>query len=245
MRKQSNAFLLLLLLFPISQSNSEVLCVQKNGKITNDSVDLSRSFKVADSKCPRGFVKLLDTSTFIGPQGATGPQGTQGATGATGPQGPAGMVDVSSCVTESIWRTTVCAEGGACTMSLSCGGGVVSGGTASSNGSRMGDIVVNYVYGNWDGSNSFSSVGLYKSYATSIQRMVSAPFDYPIGITITTTSERGAGGHLPWLSITCCPTALSTRSIKLKTESDSIGLLGSITPDQVDGNGEKAIQKMP
>lgn len=45
---------------------------------------------VTTSKCPRGFVSILDTNLVRGPQGQAGAPGTAGAQGATGPQGVAG-----------------------------------------------------------------------------------------------------------------------------------------------------------
>ena len=65
----------------ISNANADTICVKK--KVTaKNAVSLARNIKVVGGEeCPKGFVKLLDTQTFVGPQGEKGDKGEDGIDG--------------------------------------------------------------------------------------------------------------------------------------------------------------------
>jgi len=65
-------------------ANADKLCIKLNFNKKTSKVSAA---KAVAAVCPKGFTELVDTSTFVGPQG---PAGASGSNGAVGPQGPAG-----------------------------------------------------------------------------------------------------------------------------------------------------------
>ena len=67
-----------------STANADTICIKK--KVTSkNAVSLARNIKVIQGEeCPKGFVKLLDTQTFVGPQGEKGDKGDKGDAGLDG-----------------------------------------------------------------------------------------------------------------------------------------------------------------
>jgi hypothetical protein len=155
------------------------LCLQvsfnkKTGKTTTKRT-------IAES-CPKGYTELIDTTTFVGPQGPAGSNGTNGANGINGTNG---FVPLDSCKYGSVTGST-CAADTVCQTSLSCA--EVSGASAD------------YLMLSW-----VSDVQPKAAYIVSSTLLVQPNKVYPSGIEISTTSEDSYGAHVPSLGIVCCP----------------------------------------
>ena len=70
-------------------ASADVLCAKKAMKASKKGkVAFSKGLTTATgSTCPNGYIVVLDTSIFQGPQGPTGAQGAKGDTGETGSRG--------------------------------------------------------------------------------------------------------------------------------------------------------------
>lgn len=88
--KNKSLFITLTFLAALSsESFADKLCVKKKQSVKNNSVVLSRTIKTA-STCPKGYIELLDTSSFQGPAGSNGVNGTNGVDGTNGTAGTNG-----------------------------------------------------------------------------------------------------------------------------------------------------------
>lgn len=65
-------------------ASAEIICVKKK-VTTGKAISLARNIKIVNGDtCPKGFNKLVDTQTFVGPQGEKGDKGDQGEAGQDG-----------------------------------------------------------------------------------------------------------------------------------------------------------------
>ncbi len=181
--------------------SAELLCVKKTVKASKTGkVALSKSLTTAEGACPKGHSVVLDLAGIQvrglpgekGEPGERGPAGPQGPQGAPGPQGPAGvpgMVNLDSCVEESIAGDS-CPPDYVCETELRCGDG------NAKNGSALGDYMIAW---SWSSDNG-------AAYVTSNAFWMwgSKPQGYPTGVTIRTASEFGYSAHTPVLRIVCC-----------------------------------------
>ncbi len=79
-----------ILSFSQSQALADLLCQNKTTKVLTTT---------SNASCPRGYKKVISTTSFVGPQGATGATGAKGDTGAQGLQGATGAQGTSGLVT--------------------------------------------------------------------------------------------------------------------------------------------------
>lgn len=173
----------------VGSAQADKVCLKvafnkKTSKVTTSSA--------VATTCPSGFKELVDTSTFVGPQGAAGANGTNGSSGASGTNGTNGTngkLDLASCRYEFVTFAS-CPEGTVCTHTLQCGG---SGTTA---GSAQNDYMIHY---DWALSND-------AAYVTESNPILvtQGSSKYPTGIIVSSTSEDTFGAHTPSVGIACC-----------------------------------------
>ena len=172
-------------------AQADKLCLKvafnkKTSKVTTSST--------VATTCPAGFRELVDTSTFVGLQGAAGTNGSNGATGAAGSNGANGtngtngQLNLASCRNEVVTFAS-CPAGLVCGSTLQCGGAGTSGGSA------LRDYMVHF---SWSLSNA---AYVSESYPLFV---VQGSSRYPTGITVWSRSEETYGAHVPQIDIVCC-----------------------------------------
>jgi len=166
----------------ISESYADKLCLKVSFNKAKQKVTTASTVAAT---CPSGYKELVDTSSFVGPQGATGASGTNGTNGTNGSNGTNGFVPLSQCDFGTITGSS-CAEGSVCTTTLSCG---------DFTGSSANEYMIA-----WDFSVSNNG-----AYLVEALQLVPTGSEYPSGISIKTTSEDTFGAHIPELTIFCCP----------------------------------------
>lgn len=164
------------------EAKADKLCLKvafnkKTSKVTTSST--------VATTCPAGFRELVDTSTFVGPQGAAGSNGSSGANGTNGTNG---KVDLASCRNEVVTFAS-CPAGLVCGSTLQCGGAGTSGGSA------LRDYMIHF---SWSLSNA---AYVSESYPLFV---VQGSSRYPTGITVWSRSEDLFGSHIPQIDIVCC-----------------------------------------
>ena len=159
-----------------SSSYADKLCLKVLFNKKKQTVSTS---SVTAANCPKGFKELVDTSTFVGPQGPAGTNGTNGSNGTNG------FVPLSQCVFGST-TGVACPDGAVCDTELSC---------SSVSGSTSGAYMISWVF---DISNK-------SGYIVRSTNLVPSGSQYPTGVRISTTSEETFGTHTASLGIVCCP----------------------------------------
>ena len=89
MKKIVISSILLLALFVENEAVAAKLCVKKTQGVKNGAVALRRAIRTG-ATCPRGYVSILDTSSFQGPAGESGVDGANGVDGVDGVNGTDG-----------------------------------------------------------------------------------------------------------------------------------------------------------
>jgi hypothetical protein len=198
MKKYKILIILCCLLFSITESYADNLCVKKNIKANpqNGRVSLARAFKTVgdNEECPRGFTEIVNTSLLKGEKGDKGDKGDIGTTGATGAKGDKGDAGKSggfylnTCVTET--KTSgVCANGFSCNTQLKCGEGT--------GGSEQFDYMAHYA---WKSDNNATKIS---NISTAYTVYNNGEYQYPTGVTLS-SQTGGAGSHTLTVEIVCC-----------------------------------------
>ena len=189
MKKYKILIILCCLLFSITESYADNLCVKNRIKANprNGAVNLAKAFTTVgdNQECPKRFKKIVDVNTLQTSQVLQGPQGPKGDTGANGADG---KVNLASCVYE-VSAFNCSANDADCTGSISCGN------SQTNSGSEINDYMIFY---NWNNEEN-------AAYPIAINPILATNQQYPTGVSITTVSEDGyENDYTLIIGITCC-----------------------------------------